>query len=190
MNRQLGKWVEENKDNVSFCPLCRTRIEKNKGCNHMTCGFCKYEFCWACGASATNEENHFGAFRGCGVKMMDENVKPGDHLKLNRCSTRAWCVAKVILCIIFYPVIVVFWCPCSAAQSSWRGSQHKPTCERVAGTACAFCFGLVLDVVVVPMLLLMTVAFLLYWIIRILFYLICCCWVKDLRACCARCRGG
>ena len=39
---QLKGWVEENKDSVSFCPLCRTRIEKSAGCNHMTCGFCEY----------------------------------------------------------------------------------------------------------------------------------------------------
>ena len=49
----------------------------------MTCAFCKYEFCWACGGSATNEEDHFRG-RGCGVGMMDEKVKPGDHLKLKK----------------------------------------------------------------------------------------------------------
>lgn len=47
----------------------------------MTCGFCKYEFCWACGTSATSAENHFGSGRGCGVGMMEANIKPGDHLK-------------------------------------------------------------------------------------------------------------
>jgi len=34
--------------NVKKCPRCHTTIEKNEGCNHMTCQFCKHEFCWMC----------------------------------------------------------------------------------------------------------------------------------------------
>jgi len=34
--------------NVQKCPKCRARIEKLYGCNHMTCSYCKHEFCWIC----------------------------------------------------------------------------------------------------------------------------------------------
>jgi len=30
------------------CPTCFTPIEKNGGCNHVRCGRCRSEFCWAC----------------------------------------------------------------------------------------------------------------------------------------------
>ncbi|TEY81986.1 hypothetical protein BOTCAL_0030g00470 [Botryotinia calthae] len=30
------------------CPSCDVPILKNKGCDHMTCTHCDYEFCWIC----------------------------------------------------------------------------------------------------------------------------------------------
>ena len=66
MQDQLKGWLDENAGNVSMCPFCKTRIEKNQGCNHMTCAICGYEFCWACGESASAEDRHF-AGNGCGA---------------------------------------------------------------------------------------------------------------------------
>lgn len=76
LDKQLEGWVKNNNRKVSFCPMCRTRIEKNKGCNHMTCAFCKYQFCWACSASATYDDHHFETGRGCGVGLMEQGIKP------------------------------------------------------------------------------------------------------------------
>lgn len=55
---QLVEWMEKclNESetanwilaNTRKCPSCTTRIEKNQGCNHMSCKVCKHEFCWIC----------------------------------------------------------------------------------------------------------------------------------------------
>lgn len=39
------KWIEEH---TKKCPNCNEPIEKNGGCNHMTCKSCSYDFCWIC----------------------------------------------------------------------------------------------------------------------------------------------
>jgi len=46
------------------CPNCQVRIQKNEGCNHMTCVSCKYEFCWLCG---TEWSKHQGDPYNCNI---------------------------------------------------------------------------------------------------------------------------
>lgn len=54
----VGKWIKRCEDdsetanwieaNTQSCPKCHALIEKNGGCNHMTCRKCRFEFCWIC----------------------------------------------------------------------------------------------------------------------------------------------
>ncbi|KAJ5086886.1 hypothetical protein NUU61_008193 [Penicillium alfredii] len=42
---ETSNWISAN---TKECPRCQSTIEKNGGCNHMTCRKCKHEFCWMC----------------------------------------------------------------------------------------------------------------------------------------------
>lgn len=42
---ETANWISAN---TKECPKCGSTIEKNGGCNHMTCRKCKHEFCWMC----------------------------------------------------------------------------------------------------------------------------------------------
>lgn len=71
---ELQRWVVKCKDdsetfnwlvsNTKACPKCATSIEKNGGCNHMTCknGACKFEFCWVCLGAW---KDHSGSYYSC-----------------------------------------------------------------------------------------------------------------------------
>ena len=63
----LRKWMKKCQDdsetanwinaNTKDCPKCQSTIEKNGGCNHMSCSKCAYEFCWICMKNWTNDES-------------------------------------------------------------------------------------------------------------------------------------
>lgn len=42
---EVKQWILQH---TKPCPKCNVFIEKNGGCNHMTCKKCKHEFCWVC----------------------------------------------------------------------------------------------------------------------------------------------
>jgi chemotaxis protein histidine kinase CheA len=45
VNQASEQWIRENTKN---CPNCNHGIQKDLGCNHMTCRQCGHEFCWTC----------------------------------------------------------------------------------------------------------------------------------------------
>jgi len=43
------------------CPNCTIYLEKISGCNHIKCGYCKYDFCFVCLVKWS--ENHYSCKR-------------------------------------------------------------------------------------------------------------------------------
>merc|ERR1712048_754982 len=48
IEKEIGRLFEQK--NCQQCPHCLVWIEKNGGCDHMTCRHCCGEFCWTCQA--------------------------------------------------------------------------------------------------------------------------------------------
>ncbi|KAL5016246.1 hypothetical protein ScPMuIL_005835 [Solemya velum] len=62
------------------CPKCRSKIQKNGGCNKVTCSQCLCALCWACGKDITKVSyGHFNDSPKCAEWMVDE---PDENLLL------------------------------------------------------------------------------------------------------------
>ena len=72
-NREIKKKKTNNElhdndpEGYKPCPKCLVITEKISGCNHMTCLYCKHQWCWRCGATCflddpknTEGANHYG----------------------------------------------------------------------------------------------------------------------------------
>lgn len=59
---ETANWILVN---TKKCPNCQSRIEKNSGCNHITCKMCKHEFCWMCMGPWTEHNQVTGGFYRC-----------------------------------------------------------------------------------------------------------------------------
>jgi len=72
---ELRRWKEKCRNesetanwiiaNTKPCPKCSSRIEKNQGCNHITCQQCKYDFCWICLQPWADHGSNTGGYYKC-----------------------------------------------------------------------------------------------------------------------------
>jgi len=84
---QLESWLEKCEkesetahwiiSNTRKCPKCHRRIEKNHGCNHMSCTKCKYEFCWVCMGDWKEHGLRTGGFYKCNKYKAKKEVQQG-----------------------------------------------------------------------------------------------------------------
>lgn len=66
--------------NTKDCPKCLVVIEKNGGCNHMTCRKCKAEFCWLCGGMMGHSTAAMSAHQ-CNKFRDDEKEKTRENAR-------------------------------------------------------------------------------------------------------------
>lgn len=74
---ETANWILAN---TKKCPKCKSRIEKNQGCNHMTCKVCKHDFCWMCLSDWSSHNSNTGGYYKCN-KYTEKKEEGADAAK-------------------------------------------------------------------------------------------------------------
>lgn len=138
---ELGK-------NVKRCPKCSYKIEKNEGCNHMTCSMCKSEFCWLCGIRWYSGHNqHYCVTIKDFPKWTDEVAQRvvqhanEPEVQRNKCW-RTMVEIFTFLMFLFFPitiaVFIIFGPAYYTSRNVYRSYLHKGRAIRITMTVIMF----------------------------------------------------
>ena len=103
LDNSFKKWRDSN--TVRRCPKCKYFIEKDEGCNHITCYNCRYQFCWLCMAEYTS--GHYDLGRCSGLQFTD--CKICSNRIINFLYQLLMSTLKCLLFAIVVPFLFVFF---------------------------------------------------------------------------------
>lgn len=81
---ETSNWIKANTQDCPN-PNCNSLIEKNGGCNHMTCRKCRYEFCWICeGPWSEHGNSYYNCNRFDEKKAQEKESRKSSRVSLER----------------------------------------------------------------------------------------------------------
>jgi hypothetical protein len=75
--------AEIKKIGAKPCPKCGVNIDKDGGCDHMTCHTCRHNFCWQCLVPYDGSVQHL---EGCIHGRVNVAIDPGNWFVNNFCN--------------------------------------------------------------------------------------------------------
>ncbi|CAD8101018.1 unnamed protein product [Paramecium primaurelia] len=91
---------------IKYCPKCKSHIQKNAGCNHMTCTNCSFQFCWVCLQPYHQYHYRYWSYRGCAI-WSNGRFKTTEVIKNPDKMRKIYFVPRVLLYIFRGPLLIV-----------------------------------------------------------------------------------
>ena len=130
-------------------------------------------------------DNHFGnriigKTRGCGAKLFDVEAKPGDHLRKLKPREKRLKILKIVLIIIFLPLVLLLYIPVKSVKADWRRTQGRNIFIRCIRCILIFLFNLTLgNYLFLCQMMFMLIFWIIYGLIWLLTCGCCCCKKRD-----------
>ena len=127
-DQEYREWAKDHE--VQVCPKCKRPVEKNAGCNHMTCAICHYEFCWLCGQHYT--PTHFSSLNpfGC-AGLQSSNVERRNWPRWRIYAKRAYVLCLWLVLLLLFPLALVVTPAVYATVQMYQHSYGTEGCSRV-----------------------------------------------------------
>ena len=89
---------------VKKCPKCATRIEKDGGCNHITCKICSHQWCWRCNLDYSSDHLNINNPLRCPMLEWKLSVQAARRLRPKKI------IVSGLLCPLFFLIDIVIGC--------------------------------------------------------------------------------
>lgn len=120
--------------------------------------------------------------RGCGAPQNDTSVKANSRLEQTKFQKYGKLVLRIIVCIVFFPLILVLYLPVEFVRESWYKSRGEHMCKRVTRAILVFLLGLLCNIPCIPGWILVAVQYIVFIILCGIFYVLTCfCFCKPCR---------
>ncbi|CAK62789.1 unnamed protein product (macronuclear) [Paramecium tetraurelia] len=90
---------------IKYCPKCKSHIQKNAGCNHMTCN-CSFQFCWACLQPYHQYHYRYWSLKGCAI-WSDGRFKTQKEISNPDKMRKIYFAPRLVLYILRGPLLIV-----------------------------------------------------------------------------------
>jgi len=96
-------------NDVKFCVMCKTVVQKIQGCSHITCPVCDYDWCWTCGREFTSHHATScpGKWSPKPPEIVMNELKEGEERKKkSKAKQLFWLILSIPIRFLFFGFFV------------------------------------------------------------------------------------